>query len=256
MAQPARASTVAEPRPYLDPALLPDAGVILPPPPPLGSPAVTLDGQTFLQSRALKQQDPQRWALATRDAQRDADHLIGDFACALGLSLNRSTAPALYRLLDRTGGDIRAEEGTAKQHFARVRPYVNNHQPICVARFTRQDQSSSYPSAHATLGWATALILTELAPDHSSAILARGRAYAESRVVCGVHWLSDVQAGMLNGAAILAALHSSADFRADLQQARDEIQAAEKNPAGYPNPAICTIERDAESHSLLTQPEP
>jgi acid phosphatase (class A) len=101
-----------------------------------------------------------------------------------------------------------------------------------------------------------ALILTELVPERSSAILARGRAFGESRVACGVHWLSDVQAGTLNGAAILAALHSSAEFRADLQQARHEIAAAGKHAATAPASATCAVEQDAETHSLLTRPQP
>ena len=45
------------------------------------------------------------------------------------------------------------------------------------------------------MGWAWALILSELAPDRADAILARGLAYGESRAVCGVHYASDVEAG-------------------------------------------------------------
>lgn len=250
---PMRADDV--PKPYLDPALLPEGAVILPPP-PYGSAALLLDQQVFLRSRLVKQQDPRRWALATRDARLDDDHLLAAFACALGMLPDRRATPSLYRLLDRAAPDTRPQTNAAQAHFARPRPYVRNHQPICVARFTSLDRSPSYPSGHAALGMSLGLILTELAPDRSAAVLARGRVFGESRIVCGVHWLSDVQAGFLDAAALVAALHSSASFRADLEQARGEIAAARGHDAKRPDDAACAAEQDATSHSILSQPQP
>jgi acid phosphatase (class A) len=61
--------------------------------------------------------------------------------------------------------------------------------------------NGSYPSGHAAIGWAWALILSEIAPEQTDAILARGRAFGENRLICNVHWQSDVIAGRLMGAA-------------------------------------------------------
>jgi acid phosphatase (class A) len=47
------------------------------------------------------------------------------------------------------------------------------------------------------VGWAWALILAEISPEQSDAILARGAAYGASRNVCNVHWRSDVNAGLI-----------------------------------------------------------
>jgi len=247
---------VAPAVPYLDPALLPEGAVILPPPPPFGSPALLLDQQVYLRSRLVKQRDPKRWALATSDARLDDDHLLAAFACALGLLPDRRTTPSLYRLLDRAAPDTRPQTDAAKAFFARQRPYLRNHQPICVARFTSLNRTPSYPSGHATLGMSLGLILTELAPDRSGALQARARAFGESRIVCGVHWLSDVQAGYLNAAALVAALHSSPSFRADLEQARGELATARGHAPKPPDGAACAAEQDAASHSLLFQPQP
>ncbi len=255
----ARAPTpqpLATPQPYLDPALLPDGGIFLAPPPRAGSPEHALDQQVFLHSRALQQQDPARWALATSDARLDGNQLLEHFGCALGVVLDQSNAPSLVRLLGRASRDTLPETDGAKSHFAVTRPYIGNDQPICVARHTSLERSPAYPSGHATLGLGIALILAEIAPDRSTALLARGRSYGESRLVCGVHWLSDVQAGYLNAAALVAVLHSSADFRADLAQARDEVAAARKQPATPPDPASCAAEHDAEAHSLLFRMQP
>ena len=228
----------------------------LPPPPPSGSAALLLDQQVYLRSRSVKQRDPGRWALATRDARLDDDHLLAAFACALGLLPDRAATPSLYRLLDRAAPDTRPQTDAAKAFFARLRPYLRNHQPICVARFTSLDGTPSYPSGHATLGMSLGLILTELAPDRASALLARARVFGESRIVCGVHWLSDVQAGYLNAAGLVAALHSSPSFRADLEQARGELAAARGHRPKPPDDAACAVEQDAASHSLLFQPRP
>jgi acid phosphatase (class A) len=45
-------------------------------------------------------------------------------------------------------------------------------------------------------------------------------------VACGVHWQSDVDAGRLVAAAVVAQLHSNADFTAQLAEARKEVTAA------------------------------
>jgi len=73
------------------------------------------------------------------------------------------------------------------------------------------------------LGWGFALILTELAPDRKNEILARGRAFGESRIVCNHHWYSDVVWGRFMGAAIVARLHADPTFRADLEAAKAEV---------------------------------
>jgi acid phosphatase (class A) len=44
-------------------------------------------------------------------------------------------------------------------------------------------------------------------------------------VICGVHFPSDVQAGQVLAAAVVARLDASADFQADLARARAEYSA-------------------------------
>ncbi len=58
-------------------------------------------------------------------------------------------------------------------------------------------------------------------------MIARGRNYGESRLVCNVHWQSDVLAGRFMGAAAVARLHADPTFRADLDAARGEIARAQ-----------------------------
>ena len=83
------------------------------------------------------------------------------------------------------------------------------------------------------------MVLAEIAPDRATQVLARARAYGESRVVCGVHNASAVDAGRTEASIVIAALHSSAEFRADLDAARTELAAAR---AKATPPANCDAE--------------
>jgi acid phosphatase (class A) len=61
----------------------------------------------------------------------------------------------------------------AKDHYKRARPFVLNKHPICTPDDEKElMKSSSYPSGHAAVGWAWALILTEISPARTDAILA------------------------------------------------------------------------------------
>lgn len=69
-----------------------------------------------------------------------------------------------------------------------------------------------------------ALVLSELSPERQGAILKRGYEIGQSRVICGVHWQSDVDAGRMAAAATVVQLHNSAAFRELLDKAREEIR--------------------------------
>ncbi len=84
-------------------------------------------------------------------------------------------------------------------------------------------KSGSYPSGHTAIGWAWALILSEVAPEQTDAILSRGRAFGQSRVICNAHWQSDVIEGRSVGAAAVARLHSDPVFRAAIEAAKAEL---------------------------------
>ncbi len=239
---------------YLNGASLPDTVSILPPPPLPGSPEQAVDTDTFERTRALE--GTPRWALATRDADLSGKHILADFSCALGVDVDATKAPALTRLLAHAGADMAPEIDRTKQHWGRKRPFIGNDKPICVARSAGLSESPSYPSGHTTLLYGTALILAELAPDRAAAILQRGRTLAESRIICGVHWVSDVQAGFIEASSLVAALNGSAAFRADLDKARTELAALRAAGGTAPDAGECKVEAEAASHSPLFQLQP
>ena len=224
-------------RGYLDAAHAVDPSKFLPAPPAPGSAAFADDQYAFEFTRTLK--GSKRWLLAEQDNKSDLASLAADFSCALGFALDRKHAPQFFTLIGKTGTDIGHTVGTGKKFFARLRPLVGNDAPICIERGDIA-KSYAYPSGHTTQGWTFTLILAELVPDRADEIAARGRAYGESRVVCGVHWASDVAAGRVAASTLVAALHGSKAFRADMDRARKEIAAFRKS-APRPDPKSCTV---------------
>ena len=247
----ATAGPLPEPSPrggYLPDGRVPDAAPLLGPPPPPGSGTAEGDVATFEATRALK--GTPRWDLATRDAVFGSGALLQDFSCALGAPLDAGDAPALSRLLSRVVVDDETVGGRAKKVFKRARPFINHPGPICVEREAWLAKSYSYPSGHSTFAWTAALILAEAAPDRATAILARARTYGESRVVCGVHYESDVQAGRIAASAVFSALQAEPQFQSDLQAVRVELAHLRSAGGRAPDARECSIETDAAAHPV------
>ena len=166
------------------------------------------------------------------------------FSCALGVPINATDTPRLLLLMRRSMTDLGLSTYPAKNRYQRQRPFMVNNQPIC----TPADEQGlrgdgSYPSGHTAVGWGWGLILSTIAPERSDALIARGRAFGESRSICNVHWISDVQAGELMGSATTARLQADPVFQADLQAARQEVQALRARQA-QPN-GDCSLEEAA-----------
>jgi acid phosphatase (class A) len=146
---------------------------------------------------------------------------------ALDAPVSERETPRLYLLLRRALPDAGLSTYAAKNHYQRPRPFMVNQLPSCTpAEEAMLRDDGSYPSGHNAIGWAWALILAEIAPDRADAVLARGRAFGQSRVVCNVHWQSDANEGRTMGAAAVARMHAEPEFRADLIAAGAELASA------------------------------
>ena len=215
---------------YLQRNQLPDSLALLPPPPSTGSAAFAADKEAADRSLALR--DAPRWKLAVLDADLSFPAAAGTFSCAVRAPITETDTPATYRLLRRSLTDAGLATYAAKTHYNRSRPFAANAAPICTPDLRAAlAKDGSYPSGHTAAGWAWALILTEIAPDRADAILARGRAFGESRMICNVHWRSDVEEGRVVGAAVVARLHADPAFIADVTAAKTEIAKARASDA-------------------------
>ena len=188
-----------------------------------------------------------RWQLATTDADYSAPALMRDFRCAVGVALTPENAPKVLRVIGRAGVDTSSQTRIAKDFYKRLRPYRIDQGDICQPK-QELGNSFDYPSGHTTWGWTWAFILADLAPDRALPILKRGRAYGESRFVCGAHNESAVEAGMASASATLALVRTKPAFRSDLEDARAELAALRADPSAA-KPQGC----DAEA-ALIDRP--
>ena len=211
---------------YLQPGELPDGLALAPPPPSPGSAALAADEEAYRATRKLR--DTPRWALAARDAELLFPQATEVFSCTLGMAISAQATPHLNMLLRRVRMDSSRANDSPKDHYKRKRPFAVTGESSCTPKEEGRMKPDAYPSGHASIGWAWALTLAEVAPDRANAILARGLAFGQSRVVCGVHWKSDVEAGRIMAAATVSRLHA------------DRAHARSLGDAGYDRARLVT----------------
>jgi len=223
-----------------------DLRAILPPAPLEGEPRYEADREIFRATRSLK--DSPRWKMAVNDVSEAPADMLRNYSCATGIDLNPALVPETMRLLHRAAQDTARPNNVAKNHFRRLRPFRLDAGPICQPE-TEVANSYDYPSGHTTWGWTWAMILAELLPDQATAILARGRAYGESRVVCGVHNATAVDAGRLSATLSLVRMRVSPDFQKAMDSAGVELRGLVHPP--HPAKERCAAEAKAMSVSIL-----
>ncbi len=95
-----------------------------------------------------------------------------------------------------------------KQHFKRPRPYITDDSlSPCIPKVRHQYQS--YPSGHATAGYALALALAKMFPHKKDLILQQGLKIGENRLIGGVHHPSDVAAGRMLAKQVMRGVWSA-----------------------------------------------
>lgn len=202
---------------------------LLPPPP-------NVNDVLFLNDKALYE-----WGLQQRNTPRgeqaikDANIISGDglsaaFSEAFGFEISKNKTPEIYKLISNMIGDA-ADLATrdAKKHYMRTRPFMQFEESTCTP--DQEDllaKDGSYPSGHTSLGWATALILAEINNQRQKEILERGYEIGQSRVICGCHFQSDVDAGRIVGSAVVVSLHANKGFEEQFKKAKAEFHELAK----------------------------
>jgi acid phosphatase (class A) len=225
---------------------MPDVLRIVPPAPTTGDSRFSADMSVFHSTRSLERSP--RWTLAQSDDNVSLEGLYKAFSCSLGTTLTRDEAPKTTALITRANTDVSSAANMLKQLYQHPRPYQLDEGNVCLSPQGKAalERSPDYPSGHTAASWEAGLILSELAPDAITPILARARAFGQSRVVCGVHNVSAVEAGWMTATSIFAAQNTSPMFRADVEAARSELAAIRANSS---KPEGCALEEQTLSKS-------
>jgi acid phosphatase (class A) len=229
---------------YITPAQI-DLAQVLPPPPALGSDAQRRDIAAMLAVQRT------RTKAAVARAIADDPFSVFRFADVLGPNFNAARLPKLAAFLDRVWHDIDALTSGTRTYWHRERPFLieRNIHPLAdlkkglcndepghgtVAPSCPNGFKYSYPSGHTAFGAAMAIILAQMVPERRAALFARGWQYGENRIVAGVHYPTDIEAGRLAAAIIVVLMMQNEHFRADLAAAKAELRNVLTSPALAP----------------------
>ena len=201
---------------------------LLPPPPAVDSIGFLNDKAQYEKGKLLR--NTERGKQAYNDARVEGDGVPRAFSEAFGYTISAQTTPEIFKLVTKLredAGDLATR--SAKQTYMRIRPFAYFKESTCHP----EDEASlstngSYPSGHTSIGWATALVLAEVNPARQNEIIKRGYEMGQSRVICGYHWQSDVDAGRLVASSVVATLHTKPAFIEQLAKAKEEFKHLQK----------------------------
>ncbi len=199
----------------------PQANKIIPAPYSTTSPEHVGDVALYWDAKA--ERDSLRGQIAIADASLDDQALMSGFAPCIDIPISSTETPKISLLLKMLKLRLGLEGTAMKSYWFRKRPYVELGTPTAIPGEEQEYYAdSSYPSGHAIIGWGIALALAEVMPNCQNELLKRGREFGRSRVIVGYHYSSDVQAGMVMAACVLAKYHNESWFVTMLNDARQE----------------------------------
>jgi len=207
---------------------VPNSINVLNPPPAEGDPHFEYDKIRYHWGKSLR--DTPRGQLAQEDCDSSPLGMAKLFSPSFGTLISPDATPEIYKLialLDDDAGWWGTDD--AKNHYMRPRPFMYFNEPTNKPSDEESlSKNGSYPSGHTAGAYAIALVLSEINPDNQDTILRRGMAMGDSRVICGFHWQSDVDAGYLIAAGVVARCHADKGFTKQLARAKREFARLKK----------------------------
>ncbi|MFK0298077.1 phosphatase PAP2 family protein [Brevundimonas sp. NPDC090276] len=234
-----QAAKAVETKGYLSGSLIQALADAVPPPPVAGSPVDLTDKARSARFKALE--DGDRWLLATAHAELRPPLALQHFDCALGVRLGSAATPNLNRLMQRLFDDSDAAAELVKARGFRARPVGDDPERRPCQRVTEAGRkTASYPSGSSTVATVYGEAFAALEPERATEARRIAHEMGLSRLVCGMHYPSDVAAGEVLGKAVFDAAAATPGFDADLTAARAELTAV--RATGLTSPG-CASER-------------
>lgn len=166
-------------------------------------------------------------------ARSDRRTRVERFYGALGLDPeNPPDLNLVEDLAEDVEDDVRLAVRSAKEHFRRLRPY--EIEPKLDPCIDNVQGDLSYPSGHAAFAWAMAGVLSDLVPERRAALEARAEEFARQRLVCGVHFPSDLAAGKQAAENVLDTTRKNMKYSIAAAEASVELREALHLPMQRP----------------------
>jgi acid phosphatase (class A) len=157
-------------------------------------------------------------------ARAVADNTVSVFRLASGVLGPKFTAenlPLTAGFFERLADDAHPIVGAVKKYWGRPRPFrLSSRVQSCFGPIS----SGAYPSGHTTFAYMSAVVLADAVPEKKAAIFARAAQYGRSRMVCGVHYPSDVEGGRIAGTVIAAFAMQNPEFAKEFKEVKKEIR--------------------------------
>jgi acid phosphatase (class A) len=192
---------------------------LLPAPPAEGSPEAAAELEQVLALQA-KRTDAQAAACVA-----DQEYSVFRFADVVGPGFEAAYLPLTAAYFSQAVDAAKVVVDSAKGHWDRRRPFLIDSR---VQPCDKPSKSASYPSGHATAGMVMGILLADLLPEKHDAILARGVEFGWHRVIGGVHFPSDVQAGRVAGSLVAQAILNDPALQLQAKAVRQELVKALK----------------------------
>jgi len=177
--------------------------------PALGSPIDLADLTITLSIQASRTEDQKA------EATTDKEYAITLVTSVIDPSF-QTKYPKTFEVLTQADKDAYFVNSMLKKANARLRPFMQ-HPTLVTPLFTSKD--FTYPSGHSSGSELQARLLGQLFPAQAEDLLKRARQIADSRVVAGVHYTSDTEAGQALGDLMFKQLEANPKFRHDLAAA-------------------------------------
>jgi acid phosphatase (class A) len=188
-------------------------------PPQRDSPATRAELDELLELQ--KTRTPVEVAAARADRKTEIQRFYGALGFPEGANPD---LPLLRALAENAENDTRPYVRAAKEKFRRLRPYeIEPRMEPCIDH-VRGDLS--YPSGHANFGYVMAYLLRDMVPERETQLIARADEFARQRMVCGVHFRSDIEAGRVGARWLAFQINADPGYRNDANAAMAELRAA------------------------------
>ena len=191
---------------------------LLPPPPANDSAQMKAELGEILTIQVTR--TPEMAARAVADAEEN----VWRFSDVIdNPKFTKENLPKFSAFFDRIVETEGAVVDPAKDVWKRPRPHLYSD---LVKPIVPLSKSGSYPSGHTTLGTLMGIVLSNMVPEKRAVIMTRAWEYGHNRVVGGIHYASDIEAGRIAGTVIAETIMTHDDYKSEYEGAKAELRAA------------------------------